>query len=73
MELPKTISAVLEFEVAKLQIKDKYTVKCKYNKYHKKILKLTMKYIKQLMKMYAKAEIYFNGQQFIIDKLNKGE
>lgn len=36
MELPKTISTVLEFEIAKLQIKDKYTVKGKYNKYSKK-------------------------------------
>ena len=73
MELPKTISAVLEFEVAKLQIKNKYTINGKYSKYPKKILKLTMKYIKRLMKMYTKAEIYFNGTRFEIDKTNQGE
>lgn len=73
MELPKTISAVLEFEVAKLELKNKYEIKGKYNKYYKKVLKLTKKYINNLMKIYAEARIYFEGNEFLVNKLDKGE
>lgn len=65
MELPKTISANLEFEVAKLKI-EKNTIKCKENKACKKIIRLTTKYILRLMKCYTEAEIYFNGTKFEI-------
>lgn len=67
MEIPKTIIANLEFEIAKLEI-EKNAIKRKKNKNYKKIIKLTTKYIKKLMRVYAEARIYFDGIEFEIKK-----
>lgn len=65
-EIPKTITAQLDFEVAKLKIENN-AIKYKKNKTYKKIIRLTTKYIKKLMKVYVEAKIYVGGVEFKIE------
>lgn len=85
MKMPKTITGIIEFEVAKTKIENKglsvkVTSTKAMQKKAKKLIKLTTKYLIKLMKLhYEKAKVRFDDTEFVVEKQlthqheNKGE
>ena len=74
MEMPKTITGLIEFEVAKIEIENKglslkaTSTKIMQKKF-KKLIRLTSKYILKLAKLhYDTAKVFFNDTEFIASK-----
>ena len=68
MEMPKTITGLIEFEIAKTKLENT-TIHIKPNKKTKKLMKLTTKYLYKLMKLhYDQAKVRFDGTEFVINK-----
>ena len=74
MEIPKTITGIIEFEIAKIEIENnglsvKITSEKVMQKKAKKLLRLTSNYIIKLAKLhYDTAKIRFNDTEFVIEK-----
>ena len=74
MKMPKTITSIIEFEVAKTKIENKgLTVKITSEKAMqkkvKKLIRLTSKYIIKLAKLhYDTAKVYFDNTEFVVSK-----
>lgn len=79
MKMPRTITGIIEFEIAKTEIENnglsiKVTSTKKMQKKYKKLIRLTSKYILKLAKLhYDTAKVRFDDVEFVAEKYPKGE
>lgn len=74
--MPKTITGIIEFELAKVDtsngLEQTITSSKKMQKKFKKLLKLTIKYMQKLAKLhYDTAKIRYNDTEFVAEKIQK--
>ena len=73
MKMPKIITGVIEFEIARAEIENDLSVKITSTKVMqkkvKKLIRLTTKYIRKLAKLhYDQVKVYFNDVEFVASK-----